>query len=273
MLVDKKIIDKYLKTIPPIDRTLKECLNVLLKGDLIKAANIAKEDPALMFYLKDTTKKPIYGFSKPITDPNQIFGILGLSSAKSIVEGFLFSKIMPKEFVVFKLNKESYGDFQDQMIARWAYILDKKNIANREKYTSLSALFSATVIFCDRLFADKKDLVEEIKIYSSEANYNSILKKLTGMNLFVIAQEVAKKWELDEGSIEILSNLASDKLGENKEMVELSKLLYILFFFVVSRPESIEAGLNGFIDFNTDFVGDIVMEFNELMEEYDSTNS
>ncbi|MCV6606919.1 MAG: HDOD domain-containing protein [Campylobacterales bacterium] len=272
MLVNKEKVSDYIKSIPPLEATLKECLVALKQGDLPKAAKVAKEDPALMFYLKELTTKPIYGFEKEIKDPSQIFGILGLSSALAVVESFMFSKILPSTFSVFQLTKDEYIDFQGQMLSRWVFILETLETKNDKNYTPLASLLTATSIFCDKLFEEQKGVVDEIKEYSC-VNYNSILSKLAGVNVFHIGMTIGKKWEMESESIEILDILANKKKTDNTEQEKLAKLLYLLFFYVVSRPELINAGLNGFIELDTEFVGDVIVEFNQYMEEYDSSNS
>ena len=39
-----------------------------------------------------------------------------------------------------------------------------------------------------------------------------------------------------------------------------------LFFYTLSKPVYIEAGVNDFIDFQVEFVEDIYEEFNQVME-------
>ncbi len=272
-MISKEKVDKYIKSIPPLEEALKECLGALKEGDLQKAAAIASTDPALMFYLKDLTTKPIYGFDKEIKDPKQIFGILGLTSALAVVESFLFSKIMPDKFFVFDLDKREFLDFQDQMVSRWIFILDKLKIENPKPYTTLASLICSTAIFADRLFADNRDLINELQEHSN-VNYNSILEKLAGINVFQIAKQIALKWEMDEKAVNVLKVICTKELSKfSDEDIKLAQFLYLLFFYIVSKPEYLKAGLNGFIELDFNFIGDTVTEFNTIMEKYDTPGS
>jgi hypothetical protein len=157
------------------------------------------------------------------------------------------------------------------MLSRWVFILSKLKIQNVQDYTPLAYLITATGVFSDNLFLENKNFIDEIKA-NSLVNYNTILEKLTGLNVFHISKSIGQKWEINDRSIKILDLLANKKQGNDEEN-RISKFLYLLFFFVVSKPEYINSGLNDFIELDTDFIGDIIEEFNSYMEEYDSTNS
>lgn len=269
-MITKKKVSTYIESIPVVESTLKACIAALKTGELQKAAIIAADDPALIFYLKDLTTKPIYGFSKEIKDPKQIFGILGLTTALAVVESFLFSKILPREFLVFNMKKSDFLNFQDAMLSRWVYVLEREEIENKNSYTPLASLMAATAVFCDRLFADYKEEIERLKELAN-VNYNTVLEKLTGMNVFDIAVEIGRKWEMDGSALEILQILSQKDKRDGKE--KIARYLYLLFFYCVSRPEFVKAKLNEFIELDTEFIQEGVSEFYELMEKYDTPAS
>ena len=94
MLTDSAI-ESYINSIPPLPKIVRECSELLGKGNLVAAANKASEDRALIQYLQNIVNKPIFGFRSNVKDPNQIFGILGLSKAKQILHGYYLLLILP----------------------------------------------------------------------------------------------------------------------------------------------------------------------------------
>ena len=61
-MLSETTIYNYIETIPPIPKIVKKCVEVLNSGDLIKAADIANEDRALIYYLQSIVNKPIFSF-------------------------------------------------------------------------------------------------------------------------------------------------------------------------------------------------------------------
>jgi HD-like signal output (HDOD) protein len=81
-LITIQQINSFIEKIPPSPKVLKETISLLNQGDLVKAAKVGKEDPALNAYLTELVNKPIYGFKNEVNDISQIFGILGVSKSQ-----------------------------------------------------------------------------------------------------------------------------------------------------------------------------------------------
>ena len=67
-MITNSDLDRYIASIPSLPKVVRDCVKALNDGDLVAAANFAKEDKALMFYLKDIVNKPIYRFRTVIKD-------------------------------------------------------------------------------------------------------------------------------------------------------------------------------------------------------------
>ena len=111
------MIDSYIEKIPPSPKVLKVTLMLLNSGELVKAAQIAKEDLALNAYLKDLVNKPIYGFRNEVSDISQIFGILGVAKSQQAVYNYMISLLSPAQWKLFKLNKSSFSNLQADLSA------------------------------------------------------------------------------------------------------------------------------------------------------------
>jgi len=101
-MLSEEMIQEYIKSIPPIPEVVKECIDAINEGDLVKAALIASEDRALMTFLHNIVNKPIFGFRTDVKDAKQIFGVLGLSKAKQIIFSYYVLLLVPKSWEVFR---------------------------------------------------------------------------------------------------------------------------------------------------------------------------
>ncbi|PHR57556.1 MAG: histidine kinase [Arcobacter sp.] len=264
-MVSKEEIQAYIHSIPPSPSTLKNVLLQLQGGELSKAASVAEEDPALKLYLQNIVNKPIFGFKNDIKDLRQIFGILGLTQVEQIIYNYMISLLSPKKWELFSLNEKGFCDIQDSLSILWKKILEDKSISEKPIYASIS-LLPASIIVCEALFKDKKEdvlLLRGIK----EIDYSTILQRLSGMSLFDLCKEIAKAWEMPE----IISRIVLASSGQSQEkdphILNLAKWMHLLFFYQLSQPVCLEAGLNDFIEFNIDFVQDIYEEFQALIME------
>jgi len=264
-LLKREDINDYINSIPPSPLTLKNVLKCLREGELSKAAAVAANDPALKLYLQTLVNKPIYGFRNDIKDVGQIFGVLGLAQAEQVIYNYMISLLSPKKWELFALTEKSFSDIQDALSVHWKKILEYKDITDKTIYSSIS-LLPASIIVCEALFKSKKaevDLLRSVKAI----DYSTVLLRLTKMSLFDLCNEIAKAWEMPEqiSRIVLASSGKIDEADEN--IVELSKCMHLLFFYQLSQPTCIEAGLNDFIEFNIDYVQDIYDEFSQLVME------
>ena len=235
----------------------------LNEGELSKASHEAAEDPALKLYLQNIVNKPIYGFKNDIKDIGQIFSVLGLTQAKQIVYNYMISLLSPKKWELFSLNDKSFSDIQAILGVNWKKILEHKGIDDKDIYASIS-LLPASIIVCEALFKSKKEEVTLLKSVK-EIDYNTILQRLCGMDLFDLCDKIAKAWEMPETVSRIILASSGKSQESDPKIIELSKWMHLLFFYQLSQAVCVDAGLNDFIEFNIDYVQDIYEEFQELL--------
>ena len=263
-MITTKQIDSFIEKIPPSPKVLQETLALLNEGDLPKAAKVAKTDPALNAYLKELVNKPIYGFKNEVSDISQIFGILGVGRSQQAVYNYMISLLSPDKWVMFQLNKTSFYNLQAQLCANWQKILEHLKINDKNAQNSI-ALLPASFIVSEALFCEKIDDVELLRSVD-EIDLNTILQRLCKMDLFDICQRIAQKWEMPKSTIAIIQAASGVKPSQNKTVNLLGKWMHMLLFYTLSQPLFIEAGLNDFIDFQVEYVGDIYKEFTQVME-------
>ncbi|MDD3443616.1 MAG: HDOD domain-containing protein [Sulfurimonas denitrificans] len=263
-MITKENINSFIEKIPPSPKVLNETLSLLKMGELVKAAKVAESDLALKSYLKSIVNKPIYGFRNEVSDIGQIFGILGVSLSQQSVYNYMVTLLSPNKWSLFKLNRSLFYELQATLSKRWEAILIHLNIHDDNIYAAIS-LLPASIIVTEALFAQKKEDVELLR--STKAlDYNTILMRLCGVDLFDICEEIAKKWEMDDSVSAIVHAASGIKTSENQEINTLGKWMHLLLFYKLSQPEFINAGLNDFVDFKVEYVSDIYDDFALLME-------
>ncbi len=264
-MITKEEIKTYIDSIPPSPTVLKNVLKNIQEGELSKAANVASQDPALKVYLQNIVNKPIFGFRNDIKDIGQIFGILGLAQAEQLVYNYMISLLTPAQWELFALSNKEFSDIQDSLSVHWKQILEHMKISDKRLYSAIS-LLPASIIVCEVLFKSKKAEIELLRSVK-EIDYSTILKRLTGMDLLDLCQIIASTWELPE----IISKVVRASDGHHEEtdtkIIELSKWMHLLFFYQLSQPVCVEAGLNDFIEFNIDYVSDIYERFQNIIME------
>jgi HD-like signal output (HDOD) protein len=263
-LITKEKIDNYIEKVPPSSQILKVTLSLLNQGELTKAAQIAVKDLALSAYLKDLVNKPIYGFRSEVKDVGQIFGILGVSRSQQTVYNYMINLLSPDEWSLFKLNKTSFSNLQADLSANWQKILEYLDIKDKEIESSIS-LLPASIIVSDALFGEN---IENVNLLRSvnPIDLNTILKRLSNLDLFDICAKISLKWEMNPKIAEIVQASSGIKPSEDEDINRLGKWMHLLLFFTLSKPNYIEAQLNDFIEFQIDYVGEIYNDFASLME-------
>jgi HD-like signal output (HDOD) protein len=263
-MITKEKIDEFIDKIPPAPKALRATIQLLNAGELIKAAKIAESDLALKTYLKNMVNKPIYGFRNEVSEISQIFGILGVSSSQQAVYNYMMTLLSPAKWQLFKLNAKSFHELQDQLTIKWQKILKHLKIENADIQSSIS-LLPASIIVSEALFCEHIDDVNLLR--SAKAlDYNTILLRLCGVDLFDISQKIATKWEMPGEIAQIIQASSGVKPSQDEKIDLLGKWMHLLLFFELSQPLFIEAGLNDFIDFQIDYVNDIYEDFSTLME-------
>ncbi len=263
-MITKNEIDSYISKIPPPPTVLLETVSLLRRGELTKAAQVAKADMALGAYLKTLVNSPIYGFRDRVEDITQIFAIFGVAMSNQIVYSYMISLLSPDKWELFTLDKKKFYSLQANLSKRWELILNHINIKDKEIFSSI-ALLPASIIVAEALFKlHKKEvtLLKEVK----NLDYNTILKRLAGMDLFDISAQIAQKCELPSKAYNIVLYSDGTKTSEDKELLTLAKWMHLLLFYELSQRDFANSGLNDFIEFNIDFVGDIYSDFAALLE-------
>ena len=263
-MITKAIIDNFIEKVPPSPKVLKVTLMLLEQGELIKAAQIAKEDLALSSYLKNLVNKPIFGFKNQVDDISQIFGILGVAKSQQAVYNYMISLLSPNKWKLFSLNKTSFNNLQADLSANWQKILLFLKIEDKDIASSIS-LLPASIIVSEALFSKKIDDVNLLRSVSP-IDLNTILQRLCQVDLFDICELIAKKWDMNESIGAIVQAASGLKPVEDEKLNLLGKWMHLLLFYTLSQPNYIEAGLNDFIDFQIDYVQDIYNDFSQVME-------
>ncbi|MDA7817651.1 HDOD domain-containing protein [Sulfurimonas sp.] len=263
-MITKDVIDTFIDKIPPAPEALKKTISLLNAGELTQAAKVAESDLALKSYLKNIVNKPIYGFKNEVSDISQIFGILGLSESKKTVYNYMISLLSPSEWKLFQLNQKSFNELQAQLSKKWSIILDFLNINDKDIDSSIS-LLPSSIIVSDALFSNKIDDVKLLR--STKAiDYNTILNRLCGVDLFDICEKISIKWEMSDKVAHIIQASSGVKPAKDKDINLLGKWMHLLLFYELSKAQFVEAGLNDFIDFQVEYVSEIYEEFSTLME-------
>lgn len=263
-MIKKEKIDSFIEKIPPAPKVLNETFRLLKIGELTKAAKVAQSDMALKSYLKNIVNKPIYGFKNEVSDISQIFGILGVQLSQQSVYNYMISLLSPNRWILFKLNSQLFYELQANLSKKWQSILEHLNIDDKDTYAAIT-LLPASIIVTEALFNEKIDDVNLLRT-SKAIDYNTILKRLCGIDLFDICEQIAKKWEMNENIYKIVQAASGVKSQDEKEIDILGKWMHLLLFYELSNPKFIEAGLNNFVDFQIEYVSDIYDEFASLME-------
>ncbi len=263
-MITKDTIAKFIEKIPPSPKALRETLLHLNAGDLVKAANIAKEDKALSTYLKVLVNKPIYGFKNEVSDVSQVFGILGVNGSQQAVYNYMMTLLSPSKWVLFKLNRVVFYNLQADLSVNWQKILKHLQIDDQDTISSIT-LLPASIIVSEALFCDKKEDVDLLRSVH-DIDLNTVLQRLCGMDLFDITQQIAQKWEMPQSISDILQSASGLKPSQDETINTLGKWMHLLLFYTLSQPKYIESELNDFIDFQIDYVADIYDDFSILME-------
>jgi len=263
-MITQNDINSYINRIPPISKILNETLNALNEGELVKAATIAKEDMALRAYLHDLVNKPIFGFTNEVHEVSQIFGILGVSGSQQSVYNYMINLLSPEQWLVFHLNATIFGNLQAELSANWKKILTHLQIKDKNIESSI-ALLPASIIVSEAMFCQK---IEDVTLLRTNSNldFNTILKRLSTLDLFDISEMIVQKWNLPQSVAEIIHASSGIKPSEDEKINTLGKWMHLLLFYTLSKPIFIEAQLNDFIDFQVQYIEDIYEDFSSLME-------
>lgn len=263
-MITNETINDFIEKIPPSPQALKITLSLLNNGELVKASQIAQTDIALKVYLKNIVNKPIYGFTREVSDISQIFGILGVSSAQQTVYNYMMTLLSPKKWVLFKLSEPTFYELQARLSRKWKQILQHLEIDDNNIESAIT-LLPASIIVAEALFNNKKTDVDLLRSVNN-LDLNTILSRLSGVDLFDICEKISIKWEMPPSTSQIIQASSGFKPSSNDTYNQLGKWMHLLLFYELSQPIFIEAELNDFIDFKIDYVNDIYNDFTRLMD-------
>ncbi|RUM65786.1 MAG: histidine kinase [Sulfurimonas sp.] len=262
-MVTTNDITTYIAQIPPAPEVLKQTLVFINQGELSKAAKCAEADKALHVYLKTLVNKPVYGFKNEVSELSQIFGILGTSGAQQVLYNYMLTLLSPDKWELFKLNESLFFELQAQLNHQWKRILRHCNIDNKDIESAIT-LLPASIIVCEALFKSHRDEVMLLRSVKA-IDYNTILRRLSGMDLFDICQIIAKKWEMPQ-TITAIVQSASGRTSDDVTIDRLGRWMHLLLFYEFSQAAYMEAGLNDFLEFHIDYAEPVYEEFMSLME-------
>lgn len=258
-MITSQDVQNYLQAIPSAPAVVRQALNFVQEGDLVKASRCANDDPALRHYLKILVNRPLYGFKNEVTDVAQIFGILGLSATQQTLYNYLLSLLVPKKWELFALTNGQFYDLQASLSKKWEIILAHLGVQDKEILSAVS-LIPATIIVCDALFASHKDEIGQLRSVKN-LDFSTILERLSGKNLFDLASQIGHLWGMPDTAISIIQNSSGLHHALSGEHKLLAQWMHLLLFYELSQNAYVSAGLNEFIDFQIDFVQEIYESF------------
>lgn len=176
----------------------------------------------------------------------------------------MLSTLSPKKWVLFKMNQHLFYDLQANLSKSWHNILVHLRIDDKEIESAIT-LLPSSIIICEALF---KDNIENVQLLrnAKHLDYNTILKRLTKLDIFDISKYIAKVWHLPESVGTLILASSGIKPSADEKLNKLAKWMHLLLFYELSKPQFIEAGLNDFVEFNVEYVMDIYENFMQLME-------
>ena len=258
MLVSVEDIKKYLKNVPPVPESVRKTLDYLKEGKLKEAAVEAEKDLVLKKQIESIVNSAYFSLPNKVEDSVQLFSMIGLEMAKSLVYSYIVSLLAPKEWKIF--NNFNFADFQAQFLRSYEEFM-KLEFSEEvyKKYSEIGALIPISVCVVDGLLGEKKDKLELITS-SSPLEIGTLLKRMTGVTLFTLSAKIAEIWELDKEKVDIIKNAECIKC-ENK----ISALVHFIFFYLVSKPNFLE--LNSLIEFNPECISFIPKTFERIQND------
>ena len=263
-MISKDQIKTQIEKIPAIPKFVKLTLDELNKQDITKASSFANQDLAFINYLKSVVNKPIFGFVNEINEPKQIFTILGISKSIQVIYTYLISLITPKKWKIFHLDIYKFQKIQLNLMHTWGNILKSIGLNTKENLQIIT-LIPYTFILVENIF---KAHSEDIKLLQAQRklDFNKILIRTSGYDVYDLSVELAKIWELPQMSIDVLQTLKS-KNNDNNDVLKMAKYIHLALFYELSSVYMSETGLNSFIEFDIDFILSIEKEFKALIDE------
>ena len=244
MLISKQDILKYLKEVPPVPQNVKNALKALDEGDLKKAAIEASNDLVLKKRIEDVVNSAYYALPNKVNDMVQLFAMLGIEKARSLIYSYLVSLLEPKEWKIFNIN---FFDFQAAFMSEFEKaMIEEFDNQTYKKYAEIGAIIPASVCVCDSLLGEKKEDLELV-FSSAPLEYSTLIKRMTGVSLFGLAGKIAEIWGLEKEKVEILKKAECEKCNN-----KIAALIHFVFFILVSKKQFID--INSLIEFKPECI-------------------
>jgi HD-like signal output (HDOD) protein len=262
MLIDLKDIKNYLSKVPAMPEDIRLCIKYLNDNDLKNASNSIKNNLILKKHIESIVNSAYFSLPNKVTDITQLFTLLGVETAKSIVLTHLVSLLQPKEFQIFK--KLDFNSFQADFLntLKEGIILECGESVYK-KYAESLAIIPATICIIDDILSQRKDEMNLIR-ESSELSYGDLFYRFTKITLFGLASKVAAIWELDNDIQNVIKKSECMDCKIEEEIKKLSATIHLLLFKVVSKQEFME--LNSLVRFNIQSSEIAIKNFQRMMD-------
>ncbi|WP_457597637.1 HDOD domain-containing protein [Hydrogenimonas sp.] len=262
-MITQERLDEYIASVPPLSETLRETLAALERGDLAAAAKAASKDPALIRYLRQVVNSAAYGFRHEVKEAGPIFSALGIERAKQLLYAYLVAVTAPGKWRYFDIEKEAFREFQAGFMRRWEALVEA--LEAPEKYLSAAAILGAGLVVADALFGDHAGDVA-LLLSTEPLSLDEILERLSGRRFRELVAAIARKWEMDEEVVKLVALSFGGAECEEEPRCTLARMLHLLLFYELSRPVMMEAGANGFLNFDPAFVEPVLQRFQSIVE-------
>jgi len=257
VLITKSEIIKYLKDVPPVPESVKACLDYLKEGELKKAAIEADKDIVLKKQIESVVNSAAFALPNRVEDTIQLFSMIGLEMAKSLVYSYLVKLLEPKEWKLFKFD---FRDFQAAFMKNYEeFMILEFGEEVYKNYSEIGAIVPAAVCVCDGLLGSKKEDLEII-MNSAPLEYGTLLKRMSGASLFGLAARIAEVWGVDKNRAEVLKKSECDSCSD-----AVAALVHLLFFYLTSKKHFME--INSLIEFKPECINLIPKTYERILND------
>ena len=135
-------------------------LKALKEGDLRKAALEAEKDFVLKKQIEQVVNSAYFALPNKVEDTIQLFTMIGLEMAKSLIYSYIVSLLEPKEWKIFNIN---FKDFQAEFMSNYEkYMILEFGKETYKKYLEIGAVIPVAVCVTDMLLGEKKEKLDII---------------------------------------------------------------------------------------------------------------
>jgi hypothetical protein len=264
-MITKDEVLSYINHIPTSNSVIQTAIDLLNKDNIEAATLLLQLHPAIIDYLQHMSHRGAICMKEANPSLNSMLIFFGSKRTKALLYTYMISDMLPKKWKLFNMSNDLFFELSAILALEWEKILTEKSPTKATKYIAAPSLLVSSIAICDSLFGAHRSLIDPL-ISISNIDFNNMLKNLTGMSLFDVAEIVGKKLAFDDEVIEILEYASGTKTSYSSEISRLALFLHMLLFHTLSRQKFIEAGLNSFIKFNSTSTEPILSEFAKIIE-------